>query len=679
MFKKVGAKTQKRIRWDYKAGATLKGAPNNKALWEYCEGFDADYLVERFAANDLLITERSIERAVKLRVDKRDAVVETRAPRNARRGTVPPPPEPTARPAPPVAATTEPAAPPAKQVNLGLLGALVRKPAAVETPVAAAVTVAAAVAEQFPGGVPDGQWHMYEEDPVTWCHEKKPKIESKSGGRQDFVPYKWQEAPMRYFWHGGSYFVEKSRQEGFSTCILIAASHAMLYSLPVMGIPLKMPIVADKEKTALKLLKIVKLALYTAEMTDDERATLNYADPKSKSDIVECNVEEGERQGESWIGAYTSTGSSGRGEAFNAALLEEFAWADNAEAIWNSVRPVVTDVPTARVWLISTPNGATFHSDLCDNAEDFRATYLPMDWQACGAGRMPDGSDRDQAWRDQKDREMGKQLAAQEYDLQRLGAGDHLVDEDTVRAYAHGVTWWGPEPLPGHVYSKACDIAGPGQDKDVDTVIDVTTVPAQMVFQQHYPNQATKTKLRRIEALDQKWPGRLRIDATNNSTLAEDVKSRNKIAVRFRGEQDVTQKVDETTGMQWEQQPRERMSEALVRALESGSLVVHEKFFPDFWEAMRTAQFARKRLDTGKIESTQKAKRRGKNPDHWDSGMMAALEVKMAVRKLHRQQAQQASPLAGSNHTGRMLREKMATERQASRRVAGRSVRGRKF
>lgn len=611
------------LNWDKPAGAYIKGATMRLKLWELAEQTDDLVMQEDLKAAGYEITVRSIQRVIERRVKKRaeEAPLLELVPPDAGEGG-----DLTAHWTPP------------------------------------------AVKEQFPGGVPDGQWHMYEEDPVVWCAEKKPRIESKAYGRIPFNPYEWQKMTMRYFWNGGSYFVEKSRQEGGSTSILVAGAHSLLYSVKVKGMPLKMPIVADKERTAMALLKIVKLALHSAELTDEERCRLVHADPKNKSDTVSYLVEEGEHQGESWIGSYTSTGSSARGEAFNAALLEEFAWAQNAEAIWNSVRPVVTDVPLARVWLMSTPNGASFHSDLCDNADKYGAHYLPLDWRI--------RPERDQAWRDQKDVELGRDLAAQECDLKRIGAGDNIIDHETVKAYASQSLWWGPTPLAGHRYCKGVDLSGAGQDKTVFTVIDITAIPAQLVFQQEYPHETTERRKKRIEEFDQRWPGNLYIDATNDASLVGMIRSRSKVAVRFRGEQEETSKVDQVEGLLWKHMPRQRMEENFKTLLETGSLVIHMEKFPQLRAALETQQYAQRRQADGKMEHSQKAKRRGKNPDHWDSGMLATIDVKLLARRA-RPGLQRNPQALRAGGPGEKLREMQRAETHSGARH--RNWRGAKY
>jgi len=625
----------KSIPWDKPASGIIPQAPAGVLLWQHAEQMDWHDFLEQLTAADprYSCSVRNVRDVVKRRVARREAFPQRATPANVNEWAPPP-------------APTGPS-------DMDLLGALAGDPEA-----------AIPVPEPEP---PPIERPAYKSDPVVWCRERNVQIDTKTEGLIPFVPYSWQEDVMRKFWEGGTYFVEKSRQEGFSTCILVAACHALLYSQEVLGTPLTMPIVADKEGTALNLLKIVKTVLHNADLTDEERARLSNTDPESGTKKV-SNVTP---KGTSWIEAYTSTGSAARSYAFNAFLLEEFAWSDKAKAIWESVRPVVRDVPRGRGWVVSTPNGQSFHADLCDDAEKYGAIYLPMDWKI-RPERIGTG------WREQRDIELGEDLAAQECDLKRIGAGERLVDVAAVEAHAAKVVWYGPKPLVGHLYSKALDTAGPGQDLDVFTVVDITTIPAQVVFQREFPNVGSEEKLVRVLALHRQWPGKLYIDGTNDATFPELVsnRARHVIAVRFRGAQEEKVDIDHAARLQWRHIERQRMSASFKNALEFGDLLLHKKNFPKLWEAIETAQYARVREKDDRVEHSGKAKRRGKHPDYWDSAMLAALDVRPGVRR----KARPAPAPRGlrAEGPGQKLREMEGREQSTTTR-RGSNWRGRKF
>lgn len=625
----------KGIPWTKPASAILPDAPPGLLLWEYAETQPWKDFVDELAAArpEWTCTVRNVVGVVQRHKGKRDD------------GFVP-------RPTPADANAWAP--PPKSKVpaDMDVFGALAGESGAV-------------LPEPEPEAAPV-EHAAYKSDPVLWCKERHVKIDNKAYGLVPFVPYEWQEDVMRRFWEGGTYFVEKSRQEGFSTCILVAAAHALLYSQEVLGTPLTMPIVGDKEGTALNLLKIVKTVLHYAELTDEERARLSKFTPESGTKRVSYITE----QGTSWIEAYTSTGSAARSYAFNAALLEEFAWSDKAPAIWASVRPVVRDVPRPRVWVVSTPNGPSFHADLCDDADDYGAIYLPMDWRI--------RPERDQAWRDARTQELGEDLAAQECDLKRLGSGDALVNITSVAAHAQAKPWLGGRPLAGHLYCKALDTSGPGQDKDVFTVVDITPGQAsQVVLSLELPHVGNEIKLKRILQLHAEWPGNLYIDGTNDATFPERVsnRARHVVAIRFRGAQEEVQRVDHAARLHWRSIERQQMSSSFKDALEFGDLLLHKEHFPKLWEAVTSAHFARVREKDDRIEHSQRAKRRGKYPDYWDSAMMAALDVRPQVRRKNR-----AAPTprgVRADGPGEKLREMHQRERVTPR--SGGNWRGRKY
>ena len=91
---------------------------------------------------------------------------------------------------------------------------------------------------------------------------------------------------------------------------------------------------------------------------------------------------------------------------------------------------------------------------------------------------------------------------AQEFDLRRIRAGEAFLDMEALREAAGAVEWIGEEPRAGHRYAKGIDVAGPGQDLTVHTVIDLDAHPAQVVFQKAYPQEPIQTKVARIEDLE---------------------------------------------------------------------------------------------------------------------------------------------------------------------------------
>ena len=631
----------KSIPWDKPASGIIPQAPAGVLLWQHAEQMDWHDFLEQLTAADprYSCSVRNVRDVVKRRVARREAFPQRATPANVNEWAPPP-------------APTGPS-------DMDLLGALAGD--------SEANALIAATKEQFPGGAPFRDEPAYKSDPRIWVRERHVKIETKDYGLVPFEPYEWQDDIMWKFWNGGTYFVEKSRQEGFSSCIQAAAPHALLYSQEVLGTPLMMPIVGNVEDVSLNMLRLAKIVLFHADLSDEERAGLSNVNPEGGAKRIRYVTS----RGTSWMQAFPSTGSAGRSYAFNAALLEEFAYNELARKVWESIRPVVRDVPRARIWVISTPNGQSFHADLCDEAEKYDATYLPMNWQI--------RPERTQAWRDQRTSEQGEDLAAQECDLKRLGAGEQLVNMAAVEAHAAKVAWYGPHPLAGHVYCKALDISGPGQDLDVFTVVDITSIPAQVVYQQDISPAGNDVKLKRVLALHRQWPGKLYIDGTNDATFPELVsnRARHVIAVRFRGAQEDKDAMDHAARLQWRHIERQRMSSSFKNALEFGDLLLHKEHFPKLAEAVKTAQYARKlKGKDDRVEHSHIAKRRGKYPDYWDSAMLAALDVRPGVRR--KQRPAPAPRGLRAEGPGQKLREMEGREQSTTTRRGG-NWRGRKF
>lgn len=494
------------------------------------------------------------------------------------------------------------------------------RPSRYERPVIAPyeLDIAGLLKEQFPGGVQQPVLPGYKVDPLCWITERTPWIEDKRQGLVPFAPYPYQEAVIKLWWEGGAYVVEKSRQMGISTALTVAIAHSLLYAHEAKGVPLHCHLIANKESTALNLLVKVKLALSRCLMTPEERACLAGHDVGTNTDAIRFWTD----TAHAYVRAHTSAESASRSFDGNAALLEEFAFMESPIGIWKTVAAML-DIPGSSLWLVSTPNGPTYHQELCDRAQnekDFRLTYLPFDWRA--------HPDRDEAWKQEQLSLIGPTTFSVEHELHRMGYGESAIHLSAVDAYAAEVEYLGPRPLPGHRYAKGFDLAGPGKDLCVFTAVDITSKQAQVVCQEEYPQLEIDQKARAIEDFHNRWPGPSRIDGSGDPTFMGMVckRCRGMIPVRFTGGKDVSSTKDLEEGLTWENAPRERMFSALCGNLETGRLIVHREHFPKLHKALATAvRYAMTKAGT--LMSANKTKRLGEFPDFFDSAMLANAQL----------------------------------------------------
>jgi len=455
-------------------------------------------------------------------------------------------------------------------------------------------------------------------DPVAWCEVAKPYIESKVHGLIPFVPFEFQKTIMRGVAAGDAYVIDKSSQIGASTAVVMGFAHQLLYRAKATGIPQHCHFIANTEEVAIeRLLKIAKIALGTAELSEVQRKNLDGIDPKVKNKEIRYYT----TLAHNYIRAHPSNETAGRSFDGNAALMEEVAYMPYAEGVWRSMSRTLADMVHAPIFLVSTYNGdGDFFSECVDNHEELGLIHLPIDWRA-----HPDrlGDDKGEAWKKRSQQKFSGRIAEweEEHELKRIKSGEQAIDVRIIDEFAADVNFLGHKPIDIHRYSKGVDIAGRGRDSTVYTVIDLRTRPPQVVFQRSYPRQGTEEKVESIEVFDKRWSGSLFIDGTNDAAIPALVKARKKIAINFTAGHRATERTDLVEGLQWRNVPRDEMLSWLIANLESGLLIVHLDEFPKLREALKTAR-------TGVGE-----KKRGKNVDFLDSLMLANLALTKRIRK----------------------------------------------
>jgi hypothetical protein len=130
----------------------------------------------------------------------------------------------------------------------------------------------------------------------------------------------------------------------------------------------------------------------------------------------------------SQIKAVASSGTSGRSEALSLVIIDEAAFVDRAEELWASLQQTLST--GGKGIILSTPNGTgNFFHKMWVKAEEgdnkFHTKRLP--WQV--------HPERDQAWRDRQDEELGLRLAAQECDCDFSTSGNTIVHPEILTWY----------------------------------------------------------------------------------------------------------------------------------------------------------------------------------------------------------------------------------------------------
>jgi len=177
--------------------------------------------------------------------------------------------------------------------------------------------------------------------------------------------------------------------------------------------------------------------------------------------------------------------STGRGFAANRVYLDEFAYAEYAEDIYQSVSPAVSQ--GGYLTIGSTPNGVgnLFHQ-LYVSGEGFHRMFVP--WYRCPAYN-PDGYELPDAearavgeagtWYQTERPKYTHQQWAAEFECDFVGSGLAIFPLDQLNAAARGALGEQP-PHAGRKYLTSVDI-GRRRDATVINTIDITTLPYERV------------------------------------------------------------------------------------------------------------------------------------------------------------------------------------------------------
>lgn len=124
--------------------------------------------------------------------------------------------------------------------------------------------------------------------------------------------------------------------------------------------------------------------------------------------------------------AASGASKSARGKTATFLILDEAAFIEDAIELWGSAQQTLSTGGSAI--MLSTPNGTGgLFYQLYTEAENGENEFVPvkLKWTV--------HPDRDQAWRDRQDKELGsKRMAAQECDAEFLASGDTYLDTELL-------------------------------------------------------------------------------------------------------------------------------------------------------------------------------------------------------------------------------------------------------
>jgi hypothetical protein len=299
---------------------------------------------------------------------------------------------------------------------------------------------------------------------AAYFMKKYCMIQHPTKGKIPFHLYPYQEETLLDFQENDRMVILKSRQLGISTLTAGYSLWMMLFQNDK-----NILVVAIDQNTSKNLVTKVRV------MFDNLPSWL-------KMKAVESNKLSMRLSNGSQIKAVASTGTSGRSEALSMVIIDEAAFVEGAEELWASLQQTLST--GGQGIILSTPNGTgNFFHQTWVKAEagginnKFKTKRLP--WQV--------HPDRDQAWRDRQDEELGIRLAAQECDCDFSTSGNTVVSPELItyfmQTYAQDPVekrgfdnnlWVWEIPDYSKNYIVTADVArGDGSDYSAFHVIDV--------------------------------------------------------------------------------------------------------------------------------------------------------------------------------------------------------------
>jgi len=294
-----------------------------------------------------------------------------------------------------------------------------------------------------------------------YCYIQHPKR-----GRIQFNLYPFQERVLTLFQENPYSIVLKSRQLGIST---LSAGYSLW--LMMFHQDKNVLCIATKQETAKNMVTKVKF------MYNNLPSWLKFPNKPEEENKLTLRLPNG-----SQIKATSASSDAGRSEAVSLLLIDEAAFINNIGEIWASAQQTLAT--GGGCIALSTPYGTGnwFHKTWV-SSEMGENSFLPI--------RLPWSvhPERDQAWRNQQDADLGVKMAAQECDCDFSTSGDTVFLADEIEFYEktyvteplekRGVDqnlWiWEPADYSRN-YLITADVArGDGADYSTFHIIDIET------------------------------------------------------------------------------------------------------------------------------------------------------------------------------------------------------------
>jgi len=346
-------------------------------------------------------------------------------------------------------------------------------------------------------------------DPVYFCR-KYYYIQHPQRGRMLFNLYPFQEKILRQFQKGNYLIINKSRQLGISTLVSAYSLWLMLFHKDK-----NILVIATTQDTAKNLITKVRFSYdqlpswMRLKHTENNKLLLKLVNG-------------------SQIQAKAATDNAARSEAVTLLVIDEAAFIDNIEKIYTAAQQTLATGGSCIA--LSSPNGTGnwFYKEFV-RAQEKKNNFIPLllPWTV--------HPERDQAWRDKQDRELGPKHAAQECDADFITSGESVIDTDILNYYKkeivreplerrglNGEYWLWELPDYSRSYALIADVArGDGADYSTFQVFDIDACRQVAEFQSQL---STKDFANVLHAACVEWNSALCV--VENASIGWDVLGR---------------------------------------------------------------------------------------------------------------------------------------------------------
>jgi hypothetical protein len=399
----------------------------------------------------------------------------------------------------------------------------------------------------------------------NWIRDVKWKINTRDdgGGWVDFDPWPVQMEIIEARLKKQARIIQKPVQVGITTAIQVADAYSFFWCGPFAANWVS----KDMQQSKLRLKEInemidrAELPGWQRERYTTSGESIFYSDDRFTNNIT----------------CWAPTLGCARGIAGNAILMDEAAFMPYQQDIYQGFVGRLGDY-AFNIMLVSSPNAYDdWFQYMMEHADEYGLRTQRLTHKA----RPDRGAD----FMDKQIARMGGDVdaALREHEGIRTQQGTPQFDMKMIRRYSQQHPWIGGQPIEGHRYSLGLDQSSSGEAETVCVIVDISTMPAQVVavnlFEYNETLDIGRT-LQKAQWTDRQavhFPGQAFIDSTNEPGTVEMMQWPGKVVVRFRGS-GVDKREDMVDGMRRVQWPRAAMLSNTALLLERGLLVVHEQF-----------------------------------------------------------------------------------------------------